>query len=198
METTLKNISEVPAVMHTDDAVGVPQKHWFIAIVNNNTERKCGENLQKLGYETYVPTQTEERRSPSGRRRKIERVVLAALIFVNVTEHERREMVKLPYINKFMTNRAGQVNDYNRHPLAMVPCEQIERLKFMLYNSDTPVTIESAPPKLGDRIAVVRGNLKGLEGNVIQSDEGQSYIVVLLDIIGCAKVKINIKDTEVV
>jgi transcription antitermination factor NusG len=198
METASRNVRNISPVKCTDDAVGVQKKHWFIAIVNNNSERKYGENLQKLGYETYVPIQSEERRSPSGRKRIVERVVLSALVFVYVTELERKEMVKLPYINKFMTNRAGMVNDYNRHPLAIVPNEQINRLKFMLYHSEDPVTIESTPPKLGDRVTVIRGKLKGLVGNVIQSDEGQAYIVVLLDIIGCAKVKINIIDTEVI
>jgi transcription antitermination factor NusG len=198
METISKKVSEVPPMIHIGDAVGIPEKHWFIAIVNTNSERKCGENLNKLGYETYVPTQTEEIYNQSGRRRVVEKVVLSTLIFVNVTERERKEMVKLPYIKKFMTNRAGLLNRYNSHPLAVVPREQIERLKFMLYNSDNPVEIEYAPPKLGDRIVVVRGKLKGLEGNVIWSDVGEPYIVVLLNIIGCAKVRINIMDTEVV
>jgi transcription antitermination factor NusG len=97
-----------------------------------------------------------------------------------------------------MTNRAEKVNEYNRHPLAVVPNEQLNRLKFMLYQSDNPVTIEPTPPKLGDRVVVVRGKLKGLEGNIIWCDEGQSYIVVLLDIFGCAKLKVNIIDTKVV
>jgi transcription antitermination factor NusG len=180
----------------TDGAVGMPTRRWFIAIVNHNSEKKCGEQLQRLGYETYVPTQTEKRITPQGRRRTVERVVLSSLVFLRATEPERKEVVKLPYILRFMTNRAGKVDAFTRHPLATVPADQIERLKFMLYNTDDPVSIESMPIHLGDKVRVIRGGLQGLEGYVIRCEEGQSYIGVQLDVIGCAKVKINLLDTE--
>jgi transcription antitermination factor NusG len=178
-------ITDNRAAMHViDDAVGVPFRKWFIAIVNHNNEKNCGERLLRLGYEAYVPTQTEQRLTRRGRHKTIDRIVLPSMIFIRATEPERREVVKLPYIIRFMTNRLGMVNEFNRHPLAIVPADQIERLKFMLYNTDEPVCIESAPIQLGDKIRVIRGALQGLEGRVTICDDNNAYIIVLLDSIG--------------
>ena len=47
-----------------DDAVGVPsieKKEWFVAIVNNRSEKKYAQVLQNEGYEVFVPIQSEER-----------------------------------------------------------------------------------------------------------------------------------------
>lgn len=35
------------------DAVGLEKSFWFVAIVNNNTEKSSSEKLQKMGIETY-------------------------------------------------------------------------------------------------------------------------------------------------
>ncbi len=197
METTILR-PNCATVQATADAVGVPDRKWFIAIVNNNTEKRCSDKLIKMGYEAYVPIQQELRPWSAGKRKAVDKIILPSLVFIYLNEAERKRIVGLPFIHKFMTNRAEKVNEYNRHPLAVVPNEQLNRLKFMLYQSDNPVTIEPTPPKLGDRVVVVRGKLKGLEGNIIWCDEGQSYIVVLLDIFGCAKLKVNVIDTKVV
>ncbi len=49
------------------DAVGVKPRNWYIAIVNNNSEKVYAEKLKKLGFESYVPTQREERHWHNGR-----------------------------------------------------------------------------------------------------------------------------------
>jgi hypothetical protein len=45
-------------------------------------------------------------------------------------------------------------------------------------------------------VRVARGKLQGLEGNVLQSPEGESYVVVGLDILGYARVQIDCADLE--
>jgi ribosomal protein L24 len=64
----------------------------------------------------------------------------------------------------------------------------------MLYNSDTPVTIEPVPLKSGDKVRVIRGKLSGLEGLVHSYAEGDVYICVSLNLLGCAKVSIRTTD----
>lgn len=193
METTNKKHS-VTTVKKTGDAVGVPERKWFIAIVTNNTEKKCSEKLAKMGYEAYVPTQQETHRWCTGKIKIVDRIVLPSLVFIRVNETERKEIVLYPFIHKFMTNRAGEVDCYNRHSIATIPDEQIDTLKFMLYNSENPVSIEQIPLRLGDKVKVVRGKLKGLEGHVLSYSEGNHYICVRLDLLGCAKVNIELAD----
>jgi transcription antitermination factor NusG len=181
-------------VEKTGDAVGMQERKWVIAIVTNNTEKKCSEKLMKMGYESYVPTQQETHRWCTGKTKIIDRIVLPSLVFIRVNESERKEIVTLSFIHKFMTDRAGAVDCFNHHAIATIPDAQIEALKFMLYNSETPITIESIPLKLGDKIQVIRGKLSGLVGSVLYCSDIESYLCVRLDILGCAKVKIKTSD----
>jgi ribosomal protein L24 len=65
----------------------------------------------------------------------------------------------------------------------------------MLGQSDTNVSIEQMPIKLGDKVRVIRGSLKGLEGNVLYCSDIESYLYVRMDILDCgAKVKIQSSD----
>jgi transcription antitermination factor NusG len=181
-------------VAKTGNAVGVQERKWVIAIVTNNTEKKCSEKLMKMGYESYVPTQQETHRWCTGKTKTIDRIVLPSLVFIRINEQERKEIVTLSFIHKFMTNRAGAVDSYKRHSIATIPDKQIDTLKFMLYNSDTPVTIEPVTLKSGDKVKVIRGKLSGLEGMVHSYTDGDVYICVSLDLLGCAKVSIKTTD----
>jgi transcription antitermination factor NusG len=182
------------AIAHkVSGAVGLPCKHWFIAIVKNNTERTCGAKLTKMGYDTFIPTQKTTIYNNVGKRKEVENVLLPSLVLLNITEAERKQVVLLPFIHKFMSNRAGRTDSFNHHPIATIPDDQIKTLKFML-GQNVPVSIESMPPKLGDKVSVARGDLRGLEGYVIGSKEGTTSLIVKLDILGCAKVTINIQD----
>lgn len=79
--------------------------HWFIAIVRSNTERKIGEKLSAMGYPVFVATQTEIKLDRKGKKKQVERIVLRSMVFVKSTEIERLELVKLPFIYKFLTDR---------------------------------------------------------------------------------------------
>lgn len=194
--TTLNDFSFSPTDV-AGDAVGVPDRKWYVAIVNNNTEKICGYRVAMLGYDTYVPTQTETRRWKNGRRKTVDRVVIPSKVFIRCTEEERmKNIVTLPYIRRFMTDRAGTANQYGWHPLAVVPDREIEKLRFILFNSDSAVTIESLPLYKGDRVRVARGKLMGLEGFIAHRGDGGTDILVQLDILGCARMNISKEDLE--
>lgn len=171
-------------------AVGVSGRHWYVAIVRNNTEKAVSGRLAVAGYECYLPTQEEFRVWRDGRRRKIERVVIPGVIFIRCSERERREAVRLPYIHRFMTDRACQVPGRAGHPLAVIPDSQIQTLRFMLGNAASPVTV-SAEYRRGDRVRVVRGGLRGLEGEILKGCDGGSELIVRIDIFGCARLTID-------
>ena len=97
-----------------------------------------------------------------------------------------------------MVDRAGNTNAYNRQPIAVVPSEQIERLRFMLGDENSTVNIEPLNLKTGDKVRVIRGNLRGLEGNVYQEPSGNSYIVIRLDNLCCASAKVSLKDVTLI
>ncbi len=187
--------SQVPSAQKVDDAVGMPNRQWFVAIVGRNTEKACRERLSALGYESYVATQMETRVWRTGQKKQVERVLISNILFIHVTERERLEIVKLPYINYFLTDKAGHTNDFGRHPLAVIPDSQMDMLRFMLYHADSPVSFTSEPLRLGDHIRVVRGQLTGCEGYVAK-DGNQTHLVVRIDFLGSAQVSISSDDLE--
>ncbi|GFI53140.1 UpxY family transcription antiterminator [Duncaniella muris] len=193
-DVVTKGVTTVPSGV--GGAVGVERRCWFVAIVKNNTEKMAHERLAKAGYESYLATQTLYRVWKNGRRAKIEHVVLPTLVFVRCSERERMQIVALPYINRFMTNKASGYS--TAKPLAVIPDKQIETLRFMLGQSDVPVTISERSFQKGDRVRVARGKLCGLEGEVVTTDDGHSELIVRIDILGCAKVMIEAVDIELV
>ena len=66
----------------------------------------------------------------------------------------------------------------------------------MLGSSDTPVeTVDRCYGK-GDKVRIVRGGLRGMEGEVLVSNNGKSELLVHFDMLGSAKCAINLVDVE--
>ena len=188
------------------DAVGLsgpnhPARHWYIAIVNNNTEKVCGERLRKLFDEyarkegrrlqAYVPIQREMRVWRNGRRSEIDRVILPTYVFVYCTELERRkEIAYIPYIKRFFINPAGAPVNGHR-PVAVIPDRQMADLRRMVEEADAPVSFEARPLHVGERVRVNGGKLVGLTGNVLREADGTTSLLVGIDILGYAKVSIQ-------
>ena len=179
-----------------DRAVGVPEKNWFVAVVNHNSEKATGEKLEKIGIENYVAVQEELRIWKNGRRAKVYKVVIPSVVFVYCTELQRKEIVNLPYIFRFMTNKAGATSTSGNKPIAIIPDHEIRQLKFMVGNSDSPVTFKSTPYRKGDRVRVIRGKLAGLEGDIQVIDEKHSELTVNLSFLGSASLTIETINVE--
>ena len=178
-----------------DDAVGVEKANWYVAIVNNRSEKVTAEKLSNEGYEAYVASQEEYRLWRNGKKKKIDRVVIPSMLFLHFNENESRSVVTIPYIYRFLTNKAGNPNKFGR-PVAIIPDKQMYQLKFMLGNSNSPVEFVDRMYAKGDKVRVIRGGLCGLEGDVITSQDGKSELWIRLDILGCAKVSIDPIDIE--
>lgn len=193
------DIKKDPAAANVvDDAVGVSISRWFVAIVNHNSEKQASEKLTKIGVVNYLPTQLEIRVWRNGRKSKVDRIVIPSAIFVHCTEEQRKEIVGLPYIFRFMTNKAGTSKNSSNKPLAVIPDSEIERLKFMLGQSDVQVEITEVPVKKGNNVRVIRGSLVGLVGKVIDTNNAKSELIVDLEFFGCARLLIDTINLEII
>ncbi len=181
-----------------DGAVGVPKNNWFVAIVNHNSEKSSSEKLSKLGIVNYLPIQSEIRQWKNGRKSKVDRIVIPSIVFIYCTEQKRKEIVRLPFIFRFMTNKAASSKNSLNKPLAVIPDHEIERLKFILGQSDVPVRISEIPFKPGDKVRVIRGKLSGLEGEVIDLNNAKSELIVALDFFGAARLYIDTINLEII
>ena len=193
----MMNLKET-TTQKVDDAVGVPsieKKEWFVAIVNNRSEKKYAQVLQNEGYEVFVPIQSEERIWRNGTVKIVDRVLIAAMIFVYCTENERKIIVNMPFVKRFMVDQS-QKDKNGRHPIAKIPENQIDTFRELLEKADAPITIEMLPLHIGDRVKVVRGKLIGIEGKILQQKCGETFLIVEISLLGCAKLKISMADVE--
>lgn len=194
MKSCAQNIkdSTVTPTNVVDGAVGVEKTYWYVAIVNNNSERsiasKLSEDRWKNAYECYVPVQHEERVWKNGRKNKIDRVLLPAMLFLKCTEKDRKEILQYGYIKNFLKDYTkGSKGSY---PIAIIPEVQMNELKEMVDKANSPVTIVSGNFHLGDKVQVVAGALTGLEGKILVEPKG-TYLVIEINSIGYAMVQVN-------
>lgn len=80
---------------------------------------------------------------------------------------------------------------------AHIPDAQIAQLKFMLSESETPVTFVDANFNVSDTVRVIRGSLKGLEGKVYKIAGDKVQLIVSIGILGGAKVEIDSLNLEI-
>lgn len=156
-------------------------KHWLVAYVQSNREKRVFERLTTLGIESFLPLQ-EEIHQWSDRRKKVQRLIIPMCIFVRVTYSERLRVLQLPSVNRFMVLRGESTP-------AMIPESQMERFKFMLDYSEQAVEICNEYLQPGERIKVIKGSLAGLEGELVTVG-GKSKVAVRIDILGTALVEV--------
>lgn len=178
-----------------DGAVGVPEAKWFVAIVNSRHEKSAAEKLQTTGIETYVATQKEMRVWANGRRKIVDGVVIPSMVFVKCTERQRRQIVNLPYINRFLVNRSTDSGGLNK-PVAVIGDAEIKKLKFMLGQSDSPIEFAPTEFRVNDNVRVIRGSLRGLEGEIRENSDGTHTLVVRVSFLGGATIHIQPQDVE--
>lgn len=165
---------------------------WYAARTQMNCERKAEREFSGIALETYLPTQ-EEIHQWSDRKKKVQRVVIPMILFVKMSADEAKNVHRTPYFYGFLGH------DRRNSQPQPIPEREIETLRFMLGHSDRLVEFEDASHiKFGDKVRVVRGSLKGLEGNVIVCNDGLTYVGVNLNILGCAKVSIDKADLTVI
>jgi len=162
------------------------KKRWIAVLVQVNCEKKVASQLNKAGYETYIPTQQEVHQW-SDRKKKIDRLIIPMVVFVRATENEEEWLRNQSFIHKLL---ALPGSDEDKKKFATpIPDNQIKRLKFLLEKAESEVTIVSNI-KVGDSVRVISGPLKGLEGVVSEADEKSSIVGVQIDGLGYACVKI--------
>lgn len=169
-------------------------KFWIAAYTRPRSEKKAAAQLAQnpnFPIGTYVATQTQIREW-SDRKKKVESVVIPMVIFAEVSsEAEILEVKKHHLIIKVLTFPGKKES-------AHIPDKQIEQLKFMLNKSDEPVEFVEGDFKIYDKVKVVDGKLAGLEGVVIRTADGNTKLVILIDLLGGASMIINPTNLELI
>ncbi len=188
VQTALPSFSD-SIVDGTTDREAHP-KRWIAALVQSCTEKRVGARLDKLEVENYIPTQTEIHQW-SDRKKKIERIVIPMIVFIHTDEMTERRLRMQTYIRKILSY-PGQWK------AAVIPDSQINRLKFMLRHAETSVELLEQSLQVGETVRVVRGPLKGLEGEICMTKDDKPMVAIRIDCLGYACVNIEKSDVEII
>ncbi len=169
----------------TNDREAYP-KRWIAVLVQANCEKRTAICLNKVGYETYIPTQQEVHQW-SDRKKKVDRLIMPMVVFVRATVREEEWLRDQSYIYKLLA-LPGSDEDKRKFATA-IPDNQIDQLKFLLENAEAEVSLENNL-KIGDVVQIISGSLKGLEGS-ITSEKGKTKFFISIDFLGCASVEVT-------
>ena len=157
-------------------------KAWVAARVQMCLEKRIATKLTKLGYENFVLVQREIHQW-SDRRKAIDRVVLPTVVFFHADEREQQALVRFSFIN-YLIGYPGE------RRAAAIPDIQMERFRKMLQCRESTVNIEAAPLAVGEEVVITGGSLRGLYGELVRVQEGQSHVIVRIGALGCASIDI--------
>ena len=166
------------------------RKFWYAVVVQMNCEKSVSTKLSKLGILNYVAIQKETHQW-SDRKKKIDRIVIPMIVFVWITTKQVYELRKLPFILKFLTYPGV------KELATPIPDEQIERLKYILNNSNAKVSIIGSL-KVGDIVRVIKGPLKGVEGELGMIDGIKQVVAIRLYMLGYAYIELSKDCIEIV
>ena len=142
------------------------RSYWYAARTRYGQELKVRDRLMREGVEHFIPTV-----STDGQRK--ERAAISNLVFLKATKQEALELANTGVIPvKYIVDCATRT-------LLVVPDKQMEDFRRVMDLSVTEGGLVNKPLVLGDRVKVIKGPLKGVEGHVIEF-QGRYYVVVSL------------------
>lgn len=156
--------------------------YWFAARTRNGQELSVRNTFQKLGREFFIPTRLEKRER-GGRAVKAEVPVISNLVFLRTTKEDACAIA----------NGRGvpiwYMIDRTTNSMLIVPDKQMEDFKRVF--EIAPDTISTDAPSLvpGDRVRIIKGELKGVEGEVIQLPN-RTYVILSLGSLLFARIKV--------
>lgn len=152
-------------------------KHWHAVYTASRAEKKVRERLDAAGIECFLPVQAVVRQW-AHRKARVVVPVIPGLLFVRVERKDRVPVLETQSVVAFLKLRG------EREP-ATIPDDQMERFRFLLDFSEEAVEMVNEHIAVGDRIRVVKGALKGLEGELVRF-RGETKVAVRIDLLGCA------------
>lgn len=176
----------IPSANGTDGSGAVDgNEKWYVAYVRTNCERRVAESINKMGYTTYVATQRVMRQW-SDRRKLVDKVVITQIVFIKCTMKDTEHLERLSIIYHFLripgTSKKAEISD-----------KEQENLQKVLDGADTEDEVEFDTNKFskGDAVYISSGKFAGVTGVVEQEANGTQYLIVRIDYLGSARVKIK-------
>ena len=176
-------------ILTEENIVSTSERQWLAAYVKMHHERKVRDALTAMQIENFLPVQ-EEIRIWSDRKKKVERVLIPMMIFVKVNPQEQRTVVELSSVLRYMVLRG-------EHAPTPIPDYQMDSFRFMVTNAEDSITFDKELFQPGQKVRVIKGSLKNLEGELITTND-KTKIAVRIEQLGCATVEMHSSMVEIV
>jgi transcription antitermination factor NusG len=132
-------------------------RKWYAIYTKARWEKKLAEQLEEKGLEYYLPL-VKTLKLWSDRKKWVQEPLFKSYIFVHVSDEE--------YLSAIQTPGAVRYISFEQKPVSIPPV-QIEAIKTFI-ESGEGMEIDNPEMKIGDRIRVTRGPLKGLDGTLVE------------------------------
>lgn len=165
---------------------------WFVLRCTYSRELVAKRRIEQEGIECFVPVTYVRRRNAKGRFYRVEVPIVHNFIFVRSIKNEinRLKTEVLPYLRYIM------VKDGDHRRVMTVPKRQMDSFIAIAGNADvSKVFLHSEEVNLseGDRVRIVAGDLKGVEGTFmrLKGKRGKCVVVMIDGIIGVATAELE-------
>lgn len=161
----------------------IEQQQWYALYVNSRAEKKVMEGLLKKNIEAYVPL-VKNIKQWSDRKKMVEEPLFTGYVFVKINALKNQEVLQTKGVVNFVRH-LGQ--------MASIRDIEIDRLKQIVnlgYHIETNFNTQEY--KLGDRVKIHSGPLKGIEGFVLENNQ-ERFIELVLEGIG-QNIKVKLKE----
>lgn len=160
--------------------------HWYALRTTYGRERKAYDYMVAKGVKAFCPT-LKVTKQVRGERREVIESRLPNIFFAHGTEEELKKFVfdnvNLPFLRFYYRHYHDSANR-KKEPL-IVPDDQIESLRIICEAEANDILLvpEDEPKfKSGQRVRVIDGKFKGVEGRVARYHGQQRVAVVIEDI----------------
>lgn len=174
---TLSETNQKPKINH-------PEAHWYALRTTYGREKKAYDYLVSKGVKAFCPT-LHVTKEVKGERRVVVESRLPNIFFAHGTEEELKQFVydnvNLPFL-RFYYRHFHQGSKIQKAPL-IVPDYQIESLRIICESEANDVLLvpeNEQKFKSGQRVRVIDGKFKGVEGRVARY-HGQQRVAVIID-----------------
>ena len=140
---------------------------WLPARSKFGQEIKIKQILGTRGVECFIPTEVKKNYRGKG----VEHAVIPCMVFLRASKEDAcalKTVYQIPINFLF---------DHATHRMMVVPDKQMEDFQRVFEVSMDEGGLLDQPLEIGDKVKVVQGALKGVEGNVLEI-QGQYYVVV--------------------
>jgi transcription elongation factor/antiterminator RfaH len=144
--------------------------NWYLLYTNPRAEKKVADELQKQGFDVFLPLQ-RTLKVWSDRKKWVEEPLFKSYIFLN-TELERN------YYNILNTNGVVKFIKF-QNEIAKVDAREIELVKLMLGNIEEMEVLAAEMPQTGDEIEIIAGPLIGTKGKLIEHQGNKNVLISL-------------------